>query len=268
MVWYGFVLLPEDDRVGGNDRFLQELLLVELLLAYAAGILTLVNPCVLPVLPIVLAASLQSDRRGPIALAAGLSFSFVVVGLFVITLGASIGLDQGVMTTIGAWLMIGFGIVLLVPQMNEKFAAATANLAGKADILMRQLDAGDSMTGLRGQFLGGVLLGAVWSPCIGPTLGGAISLASQGQDIAWAGAIMSFFALGVSTVMIALAFGAREVIVRRQIALQQLANRAKLILGITFLCVGTAILLGFNYWLEGQLLDILPIWLQDFSVSV
>jgi len=112
------------------------------------------------------------------------------------------------------------------------------------------------------------MLGAVWSPCIGPTLGGAISLASQGQNIAWAGAIMAAFALGVSTVMLALAFGTREIIVQRQAALRKLANKAKPIMGITFLLVGAGILLGLDHWLEGVLLDLLPVWLQDLSVSV
>jgi len=246
--------------------------LVELFFAFVAGLLTLINPCVLPVLPIVLAASLQADRRGPLALAAGLSLSFVVVGLFVIVLGASIGIDQGMMTTVGAWLMIGFGLVLLIPRLNERFATATASFAGGADSRLHAMEnAGQSAgqnTGLRGQFLGGVMLGAVWSPCIGPTLGGAISLASQGQNIAWAGAIMAAFALGVSTVMLALAFGTREIIVQRQAALRKLANKAKPIMGITFLLVGAGILLGLDHWLEGVLLDLLPVWLQDLSVSV
>lgn len=254
--------------------------MVELFFAFVAGLLTLINPCVLPVLPIVLAASLQADRRGPLALAAGLSLSFVVVGLFVIVLGTSIGIDQGMMTTVGAWLMIGFGLVLLIPRLNERFATATASFAGGADSRLHAMEnAGQSAgqnagqntgqnTGLRGQFLGGVMLGAVWSPCIGPTLGGAISLASQGQNIAWAGAIMAAFALGVSTVMLALAFGTREIIVQRQAALRKLANKAKPIMGVTFLLVGAGILLGLDHWLEGVLLDLLPVWLQDLSVSV
>jgi cytochrome c-type biogenesis protein len=247
---------------------LEEISLTELLLGYIAGLLTLVNPCVLPVLPIVLVSSLQADRRGPLALAAGLSLSFVVLGLFVIVLGASVGIDQRMMTTAGAWFMVAFGVVLLVPRLNDRFAAATAGFAGKANERLMDQDATGKFSGLSGQFLGGILLGAVWSPCIGPTLGGAISLASQGTDIAWSAAIMTSFALGVSTLVIGLAFGTREVVARRKNALNILAGRAKPILGFTFLCVGVAILSGLDHWLEGQLLDILPLWLQDFSVSV
>ena len=59
---------------------------MELLLGYLAGILTLINPCVLPVLPIVLASALQVGRYGPIAVAAGLCVSFVTFGMLVATI--------------------------------------------------------------------------------------------------------------------------------------------------------------------------------------
>jgi sulfite exporter TauE/SafE len=79
---------------------------------------------------------------------------------------------------------------------------------------------------------------------------------------------MMAFALGVSAMMLALAFGTREVVAKRQQALRLLAGKAKLILGITFLLVGAGILFGVDHWLESQVLDILPEWLQDLSVSV
>ena len=149
---------------------------MELVFAYLAGLLTLINPCVLPVLPIVLATALQASRHGPLAIAAGLSLSFVVLGMLVTTFGHSIGLDADTLAQAGAVLMIGFGLILLIPRFSAAFSTATAGVAAKADT---QLDNVDRST-LRGQFIGGLLLGAVWSPCVGPTLGGAIALASQG----------------------------------------------------------------------------------------
>lgn len=148
---------------------------MEFLLGYGAGLLTLINPCVLPVLPIVLASAIQKNKHGPLALAAGMSLTFVILGVGVATLGASVGLDADRVSQIGAVMMLGFGAVLLIPQLNAKFALATAGVASDADTRVGRLD----QTSLRGQFLGGALLGAVWSPCVGPTLGGAISLADQ-----------------------------------------------------------------------------------------
>ena len=170
---------------------------MELLFGYAAGLLTLINPCVLPVLPIVLASALQVSRWGPVALAAGMSLSFVTLGLGVTAFGRALGLDEQMVAQAGAVLMVGFGLMLLVPRFGTVFASATAGVSAGADARIDGLD----RQNLGGQFLGGALLGAVWSPCIGPTLGGAISLASQGESLAWAGAIMVAFALGVSSII-------------------------------------------------------------------
>ena len=67
---------------------------MEFVFAYLAGLLTLINPCVLPVLPIVLVGALNANRMGPVALAAGMSVSFVVFGVLVTAFGASVGLTQ------------------------------------------------------------------------------------------------------------------------------------------------------------------------------
>ena len=82
---------------------------------------------------------------------------------------------EEVLTNFGALLMVAFGLVLLVPRLSASFATATAGFAAQADTGMDRIGG----TGLGGQFAGGALLGAVWSPCIGPTLGGAIALASE-----------------------------------------------------------------------------------------
>ena len=230
---------------------------MEILLAYAAGLLTLINPCVLPVIPIVLATALQASRLGPVVLAAGMSLAFVTFGLLVTSVGYSIGLTEEVLARAGAVLMIGFGLVLVVPRLNAGFATATAGVAARADGALMQADT----AGLKGQFLGGLLLGAVWSPCIGPTLGGAIALASQGENLL-AGAIMSAFALGVSTLMLGFAYGLRASNLRR------LSEFAKPLMGWAFLLVGVAILLRLHHAADAWLLGHMPAWLVDLSVSI
>jgi len=236
---------------------------MELIFGYLAGLLTLINPCVLPVLPIVLASALQAGRHGPLAVAAGMSVSFVTLGMLVATVGHSIGLTESLLSQIGAILMMLFGLVLLVPQLNEHFATATAGFGGRADQQMNQL----SNSSMRSQFLGGILLGAVWSPCVGPTLGGAISLASQGESLLWVFAIMTSFALGVSSVVLALGYGTQGAIRRRQQQLRGLAEKAKPIMGITFLLVGLMIFFKFHYVIEAWLVDVLPDWFQDLSTT-
>jgi len=237
---------------------------MEFLFAYLAGVLTLINPCVLPVLPIVIVGALNASRAGPLALAAGMSVSFVVFGVFVTAFGASIGLTQDLLAQIGAVLMIVFGLILVVPMFAQRFELATAGVAAGADARMNGL----SQSSLGGQFLGGLLLGTVWSPCIGPTLGGAIALASQGDNLGYVTLIMIAFAMGVSTLIIGLGLGAREAIRTRAQALRGLAERSKPIIGATFIAVGAMLLFKVHHVIEAWLLDIMPIWLQDLSVAI
>lgn len=238
---------------------------MELLFAYGAGLLTLINPCVLPVLPIVLAGSLQASRFGPLALAVGMGVSFVTLGVGLAAAGSLIRLGDGravSVSEIAAVLMIGFGLIMLVPQFSARFATATAGVSGRADAAIGRLE----QSGWQGQFLGGLLLGAVWSPCVGPTLGGAISLASQGENLGQATAIMVAFAIGIGSVMVALGYGFRAFLRNRRAEMMRIATAARPILGATFVLVGTAILFRWHHAAEAWLLDIMPFWLQDLSV--
>jgi len=237
---------------------------MEILLGYGAGLLTLINPCVLPVLPIVLATALQADKRGPLALAAGMSLAFVVLGLGVATLGYALGIREETVAKAAAVLMIGFGLILLVPRFSAGFATATAGVSTRADDQMDVID----NSGLKGQFLGGMLLGAVWSPCVGPTLGGAISLASQGESLWLAGGIMFAFAMGISTIILALGYGARSVIIKRQAMMRKIADKSRPVMGLVFITVGVVILTNFIRVIEGWMVQNLPAWLIDLSVTI
>jgi cytochrome c biogenesis protein CcdA len=237
---------------------------MELILGYLAGLLTLINPCVLPVLPIVLAGALQASPLGPVALAAGMSLSFVVLGITVSAFGFALGLTEDLIAQAGAVLMIGFGLILLVPRFSLAFSTATAGLASGADARMDRMDS----TGLQGQLAGGLLLGAVWSPCIGPTLGGAIALAAQGESLLWAAAIMAAFATGVSTLILTLGYGARAALKRHQPLMRRIAEKARPFMGGVFIAVGVALLLRLHHLLDGWLLGILPVWFVDLSVAI
>jgi cytochrome c biogenesis protein CcdA len=236
---------------------------MELIFSYLAGLLTLINPCVLPVLPIVLVTALNADKRGPIALALGMSIAFVGFGMFVAIFGRAIGLDPDQLSRIGAWVMIAFGIILLTPPLARIFERAFSKFAASADT---QIDA-TTATGLRGQFIGGLLLGAVWSPCIGPTLGGAIALASQGESLVWAFLIMVAFALGVSTIIIGIGLGGQNLIRTRAQKLRGLAEKSKPIMGVVFIAVGVMILTRFHHVAERWAVENLPYWLTDLSVA-
>ena len=232
--------------------------------AYLAGLLTLVNPCVLPLLPIVIAAAFQSSRIGPLMLAAGLTLSFAFVGVAVTAFGHLAGIDGEHVNQAAAALMVLFGLVLLSPQTQTLFARAAAPLADRAGARLDRLN--DS--GGAGQLAVGVLLGVVWSPCVGPTLGGAIGLAASGEGLFHAGITMLAFGAGISTLLVALAYGSRELLVARRRRLAAWIPWAKPMMGGALLLVGLAVFFHVERVVESWLLDLMPGWLLDLSVSI
>lgn len=232
--------------------------------AYVAGILTLINPCVLPLLPIVIAAAFQGSRVGPLMLAAGLTLSFSIIGVGVTAFGHLAGIDGGTINRTAAVIMVGFGVVLLVPRAQAILAGIVSPVAGRANAGIDRVQG----AGATGQLAVGVLLGAVWSPCIGPTLGGAIGLAASGESLGQAGVTMLAFGLGVSTVLMGLAYGSREVLKARRDRLTAWMPWAKPVMGGSLLLVGVAIFFHLDRMIESRLLDLMPNWLLDLSVSV
>ena len=231
--------------------------------AYLAGLLTLINPCVLPLLPIVIAASFQSSRIGPLMLAAGLTFSFTLAGVAVTAFGHLAGIDGEHVSQAAAVLMVVFGGILLVPRAQVLVARAASPLADRAGARLDRLN--DS--GGAGQLAVGVLLGVVWSPCIGPTLGGAIGLAASGEGLVHAGVTMLAFGAGISTLLAGLAYGSRELLVSRR-RLTAWMPWAKPIMGGALLLVGLAVFFHVERVIETWLLDRMPGWLLDLSVSI
>ncbi len=236
--------------------------MLDFVFAYLAGLLTLINPCVLPLLPIVLAGSVSKNKYGPLAMATGLALSFTVVGFLIYTVALNIGLEQDAISRFGTGIMIGFGVILIVPQFERQFAKVTSGVAAGGNKSINKIND----DGLGGQLLTGVLLGVAWSPCIGPTLGGAIGLASQGENLAFALMIMAVFSLGAGTIVLALSYGSRELIGQRRALLNDISKYAKPIMGATLLAVGLAIWFHFDRVIEVWALDALPDWLIDFSV--
>ena len=232
--------------------------------AYAAGLLTLVNPCVLPLLPIVIAAAFHGSRFGPLMLAAGLTLSFAVIGVGVTAFGHLAGIGGEVIHRTAAVIMVVFGAILLVPRAQTLLARIASPMAGRANAGIDRVQG----AGAAGQLSVGVLLGAVWSPCIGPTLGGAIGLAASGENLGQAGFTMLAFGVGVSTVLMGLAYGSREVLNTRRERLTAWMPWAKPVMGTALLVVGTAIFFHVDRMIESRLLDLMPDWLLALSVSV
>lgn len=228
---------------------------------FMAGLFSTLSPCVLPLLPLVIGPALGASRLGLPALAAGLVTSFVAIGLFVATLGFSIGLDGDVFRSVAAGLLGLIGVVLLSTSLQVRFASATGGFADAANQrLARFVPRGPS-----GQFVLGLLLGAVWSPCVGPTLGAASLLAAQGRDLATVGTIMAAFGLGTALPLLVVAALSRQALQRWRGGLIRAGRIGKMVLGTAALGVAGLILSGADRSLETLLTNASPAWLLDLT---
>ena len=233
--------------------------------AYLAGTLTLINPCVLPLLPVIIAAAFQGSRVGPLMLAAGLTLSFAVLGVGVTAFGHLAGIDELLINRTAAVVMVLFGDDPARPRAHRRRCRASYRRSRAAPT---SGSTGSGGAGAGGQLAVGMLLGAVWSPCIGPTLGGAIGLAASGENLGQAGATMLAFGIGVSTVLLGLAYGSREILMARRERLMAWMPWAKPIMGAALLLVGLAVFFHLDRIIESRLLDAMPDWLLTFSVAV
>jgi cytochrome c biogenesis protein CcdA len=230
-------------------------------LALLAGILSTLSPCVLPLLPLVLGAAVSEHRLGPVALAAGLALSFVAIGTFVALFGFALGLDQNVFRATAAVLLIAIGVVLMVPRWQAQLAVA----AGPVSNWTQSRAGGFSAGGLTGQFLLGVVLGAVWSPCVGPTLGAASLLAARGENIGAVTLTMVVFGLGAALPLLLLGLLSREALLRWRERLLAAGRGGKALLGALLLAIGVLILSGFDKKLETALVEASPAWLTELT---
>ena len=243
---------------------INEVSLINPALAFLAGALTILSPCVLPLVPIVLGSAATAHRRGPLALAAGLILSFTVTGFLLATVGASSGFNGEIVRAIGAGLMVIFGLALWIPQTSallSRVAGPVINWAGtKQASLARH--------GLLGQAGIGVLLGLVWSPCVGPTLGAATVLAARGEHLFDVAVTMAAFGLGIASVLLILSLTARQVMQRWQGNVMSSGQTVRRILGALLIVVGFLVLTGLDHLIEGALVAVSPEWLTDLTTSV
>jgi cytochrome c biogenesis protein CcdA len=237
------------------------MLLGSTIFALLAGVLSTLSPCVLPLLPVILVAATSEHRLGPVALASGLALSFVVIGLFVATIGYGIGLDASIFRIIAAMILIGIGVILLVPQLQTQVAAAAAPISGWADERFGGIETG----GLSGQFSLGLLLGAVWSPCVGPTLGAASVLAAQGENLAQVAFVMLAFGVGAALPLLLLGLLSRETLMRWRGRLLDAGKTGKAALGGLLIVVGLLIVSGLDKRLEAVLVEASPAWLTEIT---
>jgi len=234
-----------------------------LALAFVAGILSILSPCVLPLVPIVLGAAVTVHPLGAVALAGGLALSFTGLGLLLALVGFGLGIDAGTFRLAAAVIMVVLGAILVVPSWQARLAGAGSPVSAWAD----RHFGGFAASGLAGQFAIGLLLGAVWSPCVGPTLGAASLLASQGQDLPRVALTMVMFGIGAGLPLVLLGLLSRSTLMRARTKLMSAGKLGKGLLGAAFILIGVAIISGADKRIEAALVEASPQWLTELTTS-
>lgn len=230
--------------------------ITEVGLGLLAGSLSTLNPCVFPLLPLVVGGALQNNRLAPVAMGVGMASSFALLGLFLGILGEQLGLDIDTFRTIGGTLLLVLAGVMLVPSFNERFTLLMTPLSSGAQSVSSRL----SGSTLGSAFLLGGVLGLVWSPCSGPMLISALTLvASEGGGVR-GGMILGAFGLGAAIPLVGVAYASRAAFVKARDWVLARIGAIKMGFAALLAVMGLGILTGYDKVVEAAVLNMLPDW--------
>lgn len=234
---------------------------ISLFFSFLAGILSTLSPCVLPILPIIVSSSLQYQIKGLLMLVFGLSLSFAFTGSFITYATMLFDFNPDILKYISTVLLLLFGLILVVDKLNMYFVQFMSSLTNKGNEKLANYQANSANS----QFVLGLLLGFVWTPCVGATLGAAISLAIQGDSLTFAFLTMAIFSIGASLPLLIIGLFSNKIISKYN--LNKNSQTIKKVLGFTLIILSILILSGGFKELETFLLNFLPNWWIDLTTK-
>jgi cytochrome c biogenesis protein CcdA len=180
--------------------------MLSLILALLAGVVTVAAPCTLPMLPVLLGASVgQTGKARPAMIALGFVMSFSMVALLLSAITRAFDFDPSLLRSGAAVLLVGFGLLMIWPAPFEWLSIRIGSF-GAGATTPRQ--------GAIGGFVLGTTLGLIWTPCAGPVLGSILTVIATSKDTAWASLLLVVYALGAALPMLAIAHGGQAVTTR------------------------------------------------------
>ena len=210
--------------------------MIEIVLAFAAGLLTAGAPCILPLLPILLGTSIgQQGRWRPLFIVAGFVMAFSGFAVLFGTFPTVLGLSHNTLRTISIVLLGGFGVLMLWPQPYDWLVARLNGLLSHADGAVRATGPGNA-----GGLMLGLTLGVLWTPCAGPVLGSILTLIAISENLARAGLLLTAYAIGAAIPILLIAYGGQYATtqMRRLVpytpALQRTFGAAVLLVALAF----------------------------------
>src|SRR3989344_149406 len=219
--------------------------------AFIAGIVTILSPCILPILPVILSSSVDtSGKKRPFGIVLGFILSFTFFTLFLSTIVKISGIPSDFLRNLSVAIVLFFGLSLLIP----KYQIILEKLFLKIAVFV---PSGYRKTGITGGFLIGLSLGLLWSPCVGPILASVISLAIAGSVTLNAFFITFAFSLGTAIPMFLIMLGGQNVLKKVPWLLSNSANVQK-IFGIVMVLTAFAIFFNFDRKFQSFIINKFP----------
>jgi cytochrome c biogenesis protein CcdA/thiol-disulfide isomerase/thioredoxin len=229
-----------------------------ILFAFIAGAATALSPCVLPILPVALAAGVSGGRRRPLGVVAGLTLSFAFATVALVYAIDALGLPNDLLRNLAIAVLLGFGIALLAPALGARVETWIGRV-----VPTPKPSAGAGAG--EGGFFSGVLLGAslglVYAPCAGPILAGVITVSAAQPFTAGRLGVALAYAIGSAAVLYALMLGGRRLTSR----LSRHAGRLQMATGAVMVVVALAMVADYDTRFQTAIADDLPAFLVNPS---
>ena len=220
-------------------------MIILMLFAFISGVITILSPCILPILPVVLAGSVGGGKARPFGIVLGFIVSFTVFTLTLTFIVQAFGIPQDALRIAAVVVLVLFGLVMIVPWLKNGFMMLMSNLANIGSGMTSGNKSKDqSNKGFWSGIPVGLSLGLVWTPCVGPIMASVTALALT-QKLNTTSAIITFtYTLGTSIPMLAIMLGGRGLIKRVPWLLQNTENIQKVFGGLMIL---VGLLIGFGW---------------------
>jgi len=235
-------------------------MIVILVFAFLSGIVTILSPCILPVLPIVLSGTVGGGKARPFGIVTGFVVTFTVFTLALSALVQTLGISPDALRIVAVVVLVLFGLVMVVPKLREHFDLFTAKMANLGRVAGERGQQNREKNRLSGFFSGlpvGFSLGLVWTPCVGPIMASVISLAIT-QEVSGAAVLVTLaYTLGTSIPMLAIMVGGRALL-KKSPAIMQHIGGIQRVFGILMIAVGAAIGFGWDRQFQTAVLTAFP----------
>ena len=226
---------------------------MSLLFAFIAGVVTILSPCVLPLLPVILVSSALEGRRRPLGLIVGFAAFFTAITLLLSLLVRQFTISPDIHRTAAALIFVLLGLLLAVPALKSRFELIASQYAGRFSSV------GTNSSGFSGGLVTGAGLGLAWTPCVGPIMASVITLALNQQTTLFSALTALSFSLGTALTMGLFVLLGNRLYIRTGF-LKRNSAHIQQVMGVFILLVGLAIWFGFDRTIQVALFNAFPGW--------